>query len=213
MVTMLDSLPFKTRERGRQAGAKHASNSPMAVEADRPARHPDAARHGMHPARRQQHSRRHHDNLVHPNGRTNILCRRSQDDALRHQRPRRCLPRGPAAAGERRMRRPGNPTPRLQAGRPAAGAVPGISDTRPSQSARQECGAPSLPSACQRHRLTCRRRYTSASGPMVAGLATIPTPRYGRASSPPRYSAPASGADVATLGPVGMKLKYSGWRC
>jgi hypothetical protein len=30
---------------------------------------------------------------------------------------------------------------------------------------------------------------------------------YERSSSPPRYSAPASGADCATLGPVGMKLK------
>jgi hypothetical protein len=33
---------------------------------------------------------------------------------------------------------------------------------------------------------------------------------YERASSPPRYLAPASGADVATLGPLGMKLKNSG---
>src|SRR5215212_3198948 len=34
---------------------------------------------------------------------------------------------------------------------------------------------------------------------------------YVRASSiEPRYSAPASGADFATLGALGMKLKYSG---
>src|SRR5215217_7915947 len=31
--------------------------------------------------------------------------------------------------------------------------------------------------------------------------------RYEASSSPPRYSAPASGADAATLGPLGMKLK------
>src|SRR5829696_4356104 len=31
--------------------------------------------------------------------------------------------------------------------------------------------------------------------------------RYEASSSPPRYSAPASGADAATLGPLGMKPK------
>jgi hypothetical protein len=36
---------------------------------------------------------------------------------------------------------------------------------------------------------------------------------YERSSFPPRYSAPASGADRAALGPLGMKLKNSGWRC
>ena len=159
---MLDSLPFETRGTAR-GGRNHPSSSPMAVETYRPARHPDATRHGMHPARQQQHHRRHHDNLVHPNGRSNVLCCRSQDDAFRHQGPRRCLREGPAAAGERRVRRPGDPTPRLQAGRPAACAVRGMPDTRPSQSVRPERGAPSLPSACQRHRLTCRRRYTSGT--------------------------------------------------
>jgi Epoxide hydrolase N terminus len=37
--------------------------------------------------------------------------------------------------------------------------------------------------------------------------------RYERFPFPPRYWAPASGADVATLGPRGMKLKNSGSRC
>ena len=36
---------------------------------------------------------------------------------------------------------------------------------------------------------------------------------HGRRSSPPRYWVPASGADGAALGPLGMKLKNSGSRC
>jgi hypothetical protein len=47
----------------------------------------------------------------------------------------------------------------------------------------------------------------------VAGVVTFVHVGYGWVSFLPRYSAPASGADVATLGPLGMKLKNSGWRC
>jgi hypothetical protein len=47
----------------------------------------------------------------------------------------------------------------------------------------------------------------------VAGVVTFVHAGYEWVSSPPRYSAPASRADAATLGPLGMKLKNSGWRC
>src|SRR5215217_2196980 len=56
----------------------------------------------------------------------------------------------------------------------------------------------------QKHSSTIEGRHPGCS---IMTITVRLLDRYQASSSPPRYSAPASGADAATLGPLGMKPK------